>query len=72
MRGSRSLFGGGVHCTLMDVEDRVVRVTSGAECIGYETNDACLKFKIQCFYISTFGCSKALKIRAIYHTKCVP
>ena len=34
MRGSWSLFGGGVHCTLMDVEDRVVRVTKGAVCEG--------------------------------------
>ena len=32
VRVSRSLFGGGVHCTLMDVEDRVVRITRGAGC----------------------------------------
>ena len=61
MRGSRSLFGGGVHCTLMDVEDRVVRVTSEAECVGYETNDTCLKFKVQCFIKVPSGVVKPWK-----------
>ena len=61
MRGSRSLFRGGVHCTLTDVEDRVVRVIGGAECIGYETNDACPKFKVQCFIKVPSGVVKPLK-----------
>ena len=81
MRGSWSLFGGGVHCTLTDVEDRDVRVTSGAVCSWIIDNifhisiiivEGKLSVIILTIGISTLWCSEGFEIRAIYHTKCVP